>query len=62
MVDGVSGVEIARYDLSGGGSHTGLVMGMVIRIDGVWRFEPVGEAVRARHPVEAVARVREMPA
>lgn len=60
LVDSVSGIEIARYDLSGGGSHTGLVMGKVFRTDGVWQFASIGEAIRAQHPAEAVTQVRVM--
>ncbi|WP_228001203.1 TerD family protein [Nocardia australiensis] len=56
-IDGVSGIEIARYDLSGGGAYTGLVMGRVVRADGFWQFESIGEGIRAQHPVEAVAQL-----
>ncbi|MEV6558261.1 TerD family protein [Nocardia sp. NPDC051756] len=60
LIDSVTGVEIARYDLSGGGSHTGLVMGKVFRTDDVWQFQSIGDAINARHPAEAVAQVRAM--
>ncbi|WP_245567490.1 TerD family protein [Nocardia vinacea] len=58
LVDGVSGTEIARYDLTGGGTHTGLVMGKLSRTDGVWQFDPIGEGIRAQHPVEAIPQLR----
>lgn len=58
LIDSVSGVEVARYDLSGGGSHTGLVMGKVFRTGGVWQFGSIGDAISARHPAEAVPQVR----
>ncbi|WP_328400748.1 TerD family protein [Nocardia sp. NBC_00403] len=58
VVDGGSGIEIARYDLSGGGSYTGLVMGKVVRSNGVRQFESIGEGIRARHPVEAIPQLR----
>ncbi|WP_063050796.1 TerD family protein [Nocardia arthritidis] len=54
VVDTVSGAEIAHFDLSTDASHTGLVMGKVSRDTGKWRFEPIGEAIRAQHPVEAI--------
>lgn len=54
VVDSATGTEIARYDLSTDASHTGLVMGKVFRHGGPWRFEPIGEAIRAQHPVEAI--------
>ncbi|MGW4845404.1 TerD family protein [Nocardia brasiliensis] len=59
LIDSVSGIELARYDLSAGGSHTGLVMCKVYRSDGVWQFESIGETIRAEHPAEAVPLVRE---
>lgn len=58
LVDGVSGTEIARYDLTGGGAHTGLVMGKMFRTDGVWQFDAIGEAIHAQHPVEAIPQLR----
>ncbi|WP_280248239.1 TerD family protein [Nocardia abscessus] len=54
VVDSASGTEIARYDLSAEASHTGLVLGKVSRSGGTWRFEPIGEAISAQHPVEAI--------
>ncbi|MEU2035860.1 TerD family protein [Nocardia amamiensis] len=57
VVDTVSGDEIARHDLSADTSHTGLVMGKVSRTRASWRFEPIGEAVRAQHPVEAIPQM-----
>ncbi|WP_228838804.1 TerD family protein [Nocardia amamiensis] len=57
VVDTVSGDEIARHDLSADTSHTGLVMGKVSRTGASWRFEPIGEAIRAQHPVEAIPQM-----
>ncbi|MEV4123776.1 TerD family protein [Nocardia sp. NPDC049707] len=54
LVDSASGTEIARYELTGSRSHTGLVMGKVFRTDGGWHFETIGDGIQARHPVEAV--------
>ncbi|WP_433654709.1 TerD family protein [Nocardia sp. CA-128927] len=57
VVDGVSGTEIARYDLTGGGPHTGLIMGKLFRSQGSWQFDAIGEGIWARHPVEAVSQL-----
>ncbi|WP_330230049.1 tellurium resistance TerZ family protein [Nocardia sp. NBC_00508] len=54
LIDSAAGTQIARYDLTGGGDHTGLVLGRVRRTDGLWRFDAVGKGVQARHPVEAI--------
>lgn len=57
MVDTVSGTEIAHHDLSAEASQTGLVMGKVSRTDGTWQFQPIYEAIQARHPVEAITHM-----
>ncbi|WP_329408193.1 tellurium resistance TerZ family protein [Nocardia vinacea] len=57
VVDAVSGTEITRYDLRGGGSHTGLVMGKLVHTDAVWRFHTIGAAIHAQHPVEAISQL-----
>lgn len=54
VVDSTTGAEIARHDLSTDASHTGLALGKVSRPAGTWRFEPIVEAIRAQHPVEAI--------
>lgn len=58
LVDGMSDTEIARYDLTGGGPHTGLVLGKLFRTNEVWQFDPIGEPIRAQHPVEAIPQLR----
>ncbi|WP_157129326.1 TerD family protein [Nocardia amamiensis] len=55
-----AGHEIARYDLSGGGSHTGLVMGKLARAQSEWRFEAVGSPIRAQHPIEAIPQLTDI--
>ncbi|WP_174189120.1 TerD family protein [Nocardia barduliensis] len=57
VIDTVGRTQLARYDLTRSGSHTGLVLGRVRREAGGWRFEGVGEALQARHPVEAVPQL-----
>ena len=53
-----SGPEIGRWPLPTG-PHTGLVMGILERGEPEWRFRPVAAPIAARHPVEAVAVVRD---
>jgi stress response protein SCP2 len=63
LVDGTSGTELARYDLLGGGPHTGMVMARLYRRDGAWKLQAIGEAIEAGHPSEAVPQViRFLPA
>ncbi|WP_406271516.1 tellurium resistance TerZ family protein [Nocardia sp. NBC_00881] len=57
VVDGMSGTEITRYDLGGGGSHTGLVMGKLVHSSDGWQFDEIGAAIHAQHPVEAVSQL-----
>lgn len=57
LVDGRSNTEIARYDLSGGGAHTGWVMGKVSRSHRGWQFQSIGAAIQSQHPVEAVPQL-----
>jgi tellurium resistance protein TerZ len=42
LVDAASGVEIARYDLSGSGTHTAQIMAKLVKIDGDWHMEALG--------------------
>ncbi|WP_107655495.1 TerD family protein [Nocardia suismassiliense] len=58
IVDGVSDVEIARYDLSSAGSYTGLILGKLTRSGNAWQFDAIGEGISARHPAEAVSQLR----
>ncbi|MFF3226610.1 TerD family protein [Nocardia suismassiliense] len=57
IVDGVSDAEIARYDLSNAGPHTGLILGKVFRSGNAWQFAAIGEGISARHPADAVPQV-----
>ncbi|MGK8512832.1 TerD family protein [Nocardia asiatica] len=57
VIDTVGRTQLARYDLTGSGPHTGLVLGRVRREDGAWRFEGLGEVLQARHLVEAVPQL-----
>ncbi|MFE7744960.1 TerD family protein [Nocardia sp. NPDC057455] len=57
VIDTAAGTQLARHELTGGGSHTGLVLGRVRRVGGVWHFEGIGAGLQARHPVEAVPQI-----
>ena len=49
LVDETTGAEIARYNLSGGGSHTAQVMAKVYRgSDGGWDMSAIGENASGR--------------
>lgn len=54
VLDPIADAEIIRYDLSAGGTYTGLVVGSVFRAADEWQFRPIGEGIQAGHPVEAV--------
>jgi tellurium resistance protein TerZ len=49
LVDEVTGQELARYSLSGGGAHTGQVMAKVMRdAEGGWQMAAIGAPARGR--------------
>jgi tellurium resistance protein TerZ len=48
LVDAATGSEMARYDLTGSGSHTGQVMAKVSRASGGWEMKAIGEKTRGR--------------
>jgi tellurium resistance protein TerZ len=48
LVDATSGQEIARYDLTGAGSHTGQVMAKVSRTGGGWDMKAIGDKTYGR--------------
>jgi tellurium resistance protein TerZ len=48
LVDDKSGKEIARYTLSGGGSHTGLIMAKLYRHQGEWKMHALGDPASGR--------------
>lgn len=56
LFGGADGTEIARYELDRG-EHTGFVMGRLYAAEGSWHYEPIGAAILAGHPVEAVSQV-----
>lgn len=48
LVDSTSGQEMARYDLTGVGTHTGQVMAKVGRSGGGWEMKALGEKTYGR--------------
>jgi tellurium resistance protein TerZ len=48
LVDATGGQEMARYDLTGAGSHTGQVMAKVSRSGGGWDMKAIGEKTYGR--------------
>jgi stress response protein SCP2 len=59
LVDGTTESELARFDLLGGGRHTGMVMARLFRDDAYspWLLEAIGEGISARHPSEAAEQM-----
>ena len=51
------GAELARYDLSGSGSHTGQVMAKLVRSGGSWSFTALGEKTRGRTFVDMMPAI-----
>ncbi|MFD9567472.1 TerD family protein [Streptomyces sp. NPDC059994] len=43
LVDDTTGGELARYTLSGGGSHTAQIMAKVVRLREGWQLAAIGE-------------------
>jgi len=48
LVDATTAKELARYDLTGAGSHTGQVMARVSRGSGGWDMKAIGEKTTGR--------------
>jgi len=48
LVDATTAKELARYDLTGAGSHTGQVMARVSRGSGGWEMKAIGEKTTGR--------------
>jgi tellurium resistance protein TerZ len=48
LVDAANGQELARYDLTGSGSHTGQVMARVVRSGGGWEMKAIGDKTVGR--------------
>jgi tellurium resistance protein TerZ len=48
LVDATSNAELARYDLSGSGSHTGQVMAQLVKRGDGWEMKALGEPTTGR--------------
>jgi tellurium resistance protein TerZ len=48
LVDETNGAELARFELSGGGQHTGMVMAKVYRHGPAWKMAAIGEPAMGR--------------
>ena len=48
LVDATNNQELARYDLSGAGSHTGQVMAQLVRKGDGWEMKALGEKTTGR--------------
>lgn len=62
VVDAKTGTELARFDISDAGPHTGLILGVLHRQGGEWHFKALGTRTGGRriHDIahEAGAAVR----
>lgn len=48
LVDEATGKEVARFNLSSQGSHTGVLMAKVYRHNGEWKMHAIGETSNGR--------------
>ncbi|MFJ1704103.1 TerD family protein [Kitasatospora sp. NPDC088346] len=48
LVDETNGKELARYELAGGGAHTGQIMAKVVREGSGWQMTAIGAPAKAR--------------
>ena len=48
LVDATDRQELARYDLTGAGSHTGQVMAQLVKRDGGWSMQALGRRTAGR--------------
>ncbi|WP_441249820.1 TerD family protein [Kitasatospora sp. McL0602] len=48
LVDETTGQELARYELAGGGPHTGQIMAKVFRDGAGWGMQAIGAPAKAR--------------
>lgn len=58
LVDEKTGGEIARYAISGGGSHTAMIMAKVYRHNGEWKMAALGEPMMARTAAEMIEPIK----
>ena len=58
VVDKRSGKELARFDISDSGSHTGLILASLSRNGGQWDFKAIGERTGGRTVQDLTAPAR----
>lgn len=58
IVDLASNRELARYDISESGSHTGLILGSLKRSGGEWVFKALGERTKGAQVQQLVDQAR----
>lgn len=58
LVDENTGKELARYDISGGGNFTGLIMAKIYRHNGEWKIQAVGESMMAKTVADMIAPIK----
>lgn len=58
LVDDTTNAELARYTLQGAGlRYTGMVMAKIMRQDGTWKLQAIGEPMQAKHAGEAAPQL-----
>ncbi|MDR1608722.1 MAG: TerD family protein [Deltaproteobacteria bacterium] len=57
IVDSSNNKEIARYTLSGGGTHTAMIMAKIYRHEGEWKMTALGEAARGQVVAELLPAI-----
>ena len=57
LVDGQTGKEIARYDLSAQGNHTAQIMAKVYRHNGEWKMHAIGENSQGATPDKIIPKI-----
>lgn len=55
IVDAAKGTEIARFNLSERGAHTGIVMASLSRSNGGWEFKAIGKLTNGRSAEDLVS-------
>ena len=58
LVDGQSGKEIARYDLSAQGKHNAQIMAKLYRHNGEWKMHAIGENGQGRTADELLPQIK----
>ena len=57
LLNGQSGAEIARYNLSAQGNHTAQIMAKVYRHNGEWKMHAIGENSQGSPPDKIIPRI-----